>query len=178
MINAVFVTSNRDKAREAREILGVDIKTKHLELNELQSMDLDVIIRHKLEQAWQVLKQPVMVEDTGIFFDDWGGFPGPFAKHLIDTMTYDKVAELLGPTRRIHWRVKTGYKDQDRLFIGTGEITGRMAPKRQGESWGFDPFFIPDGYNQTYAEMGPEEKHRISARAQALQDLKRQLGEI
>jgi XTP/dITP diphosphohydrolase len=171
----LFVTSNANKVREAREILGVPIEQYALELEELQSMDLDLIIRHKLADAYRQLRQPVLVEDSGVYLDDWGGFPGPFIKHLKDTLGYDRLTELVGPTRRVHWRVKAGYTDGTRVLIGSGLIVGTVPRSARGTGWGFDAYFVPDGSERTYAQMQPEEKHTVSARSQALRDLHRQL---
>ena len=68
------------------------------------------------------------------------------------------------------------WPDGGRL-IARGECKGHIAEEKRGsEGFGFDPLFIPDGYDKTFAEMGPEMKNKISHRAKALEELERLLG--
>ncbi|MBI4032592.1 non-canonical purine NTP pyrophosphatase [Candidatus Berkelbacteria bacterium] len=177
-MDVVFVTSNENKAREAREILGVPIEIQKLDLDEIQGMELEPIIRHKLQQAWDVLKRPVLVDDVGLYFEAWGGFPGPFVRFAAETMTEAGIARALGDDRRLRYVVTVGYTDGERTLFGSGEIRGTFTHEPRGTNgWGFDPFLLPNGEDQTYAQMGPEAKHKISARGQALRALKAQLGD-
>ena len=66
-----FVTSNQNKVREIREILQVPTESISLDLDELQTTDLDELITHKLMQAYQYVQQPVFVEDTALYFSAW-----------------------------------------------------------------------------------------------------------
>ena len=75
-----YATGNKGKAGEAERMLGIDLEVADLELDELQSMDLGVIVRHKVEQAYEKLKAPVIVDDVSVEVEVWNGFPGPFIK--------------------------------------------------------------------------------------------------
>ncbi len=68
MKELVFVTSNDNKVREVVATLGMHLKRVALELDEIQEMDLEKIIKHKAEQAFKKLKTAVLVEDDGLFF--------------------------------------------------------------------------------------------------------------
>src|ERR1700722_2359171 len=104
MKELIFVTSNDNKAREVAATLGISIKRIALELDEIQEMDLKKIIEHKAKQAYQKLKKPVLVEDDGLFVNDWNGFPGPFIKYVHATIGYDKFPKLLSnKNRKIEW---------------------------------------------------------------------------
>jgi XTP/dITP diphosphohydrolase len=100
MKELVFVTSNDNKAREVAATLGIHLKRISLELDEIQEMDLEKIIRHKAEQAFKKLKTAVLVEDDGLFLDDWNGFPGPFIKYVHQTIGYDKLPKLISKKNR------------------------------------------------------------------------------
>ncbi|GBG89497.1 hypothetical protein CBR_g49288 [Chara braunii] len=56
-------------------------------------------------------------------------------------------------------------------------VTGKIVPARGPKVFGWDPVFEPEGYSQTYAEMGKDEKNKISHRGRALQKLKSFLDE-
>jgi inosine/xanthosine triphosphate pyrophosphatase family protein len=75
-----FATTSDHKLREVNHILGYDLEKIHLELTEPQEMDVEVIARAKAEEAFQKIGKPVLVEDTGWYFDVWNGLPGAFAK--------------------------------------------------------------------------------------------------
>lgn len=77
-----FVTGNEGKMMEAQRILGFPIEIVKFDLEEIQSLDLAEIVRHKVLQAYQIVKKPVFVDDVGLYVSAWNGFPGPFVKYL------------------------------------------------------------------------------------------------
>lgn len=170
----IFVTSNENKFREAGRILNIDLAQKSLDLEEIQEMDLRKIIEHKAKQAYDVFKQPVVVEDAGLYIDAWSGFPGPFIKWIQKTMGYETMGSLLSKKdRSARWVVMVGYYDGERIHYFEGCIDGAIPRKPSGShGWGFDAWFVPQGSRQTYAAMGPEEKMNYSARQQAFTKLK------
>ncbi len=172
MEKLVFVTGNDNKAREATLVLGIEVERVKLDLEELQSMDLRVIIEHKARQAYAQLKRPVMVEDVSFEIKQWNGFPGPFIKWLHERMGYDKLCEVLGDDRQADWHVMYGYFDGKKFIAAHACVSGRIAEKPREGGWGFDVIFIPAGQEKTLGELGAEGKLEFSARAQALRKLK------
>ena len=64
-------------------------------------------------------------------------------------------------------------------IVARGECPGHIGLAPAGEGgFGYDPLFIPDGYSETFAQLGVDVKNRISHRARALEELARQLGEL
>jgi non-canonical purine NTP pyrophosphatase (RdgB/HAM1 family) len=175
MKELIFVTSNDNKAREVAATLGVPIKRVSLELDEIQEMDLKKIIDHKAKQAYHSLKKPVLVEDDGLFLDDWSGFPGPFIKHVHATIGYDKLPKLISrKNRRLEWIVAYGLYDGKNLHYFQGVLKGSLALSERGrDGWGFDTLLIPNGFTKTTAELGGVVKLKISARRKALEKVKR-----
>jgi XTP/dITP diphosphohydrolase len=173
MQEIIFVTSNDNKLREAETILGVKLRREKLDLAEIQEMDQHKILDFKIRQAYEQLQVPVIVEDAGLFADAWNGFPGPFVKWQAETMGHDIFAAILPKdNRKVMWRVCYGYFDGVEVKVFEGVTEGTFAPERRGENgWGFDPFFIPDGETQTFAEIG-ERKYEYSARRQAIEKLR------
>src|SRR5712692_7744874 len=78
----VFVTSNPGKLREARRLLGVELRAEELDLPEIQSQSFEEVVRVKAREAARRLSVPVLVEDSGLELHAWGGFPGPFTKWI------------------------------------------------------------------------------------------------
>ena len=76
-----FVTGNVNKVREASMILGFPLKqVSRLITNEIQTCDINEIVKHKAQQAYDELKCPVLVEDSGLIFAAWNGLPGGLVK--------------------------------------------------------------------------------------------------
>jgi non-canonical purine NTP pyrophosphatase (RdgB/HAM1 family) len=173
MKQIVFVTSSDDKAREASIALGYEVKRVKLELDELQSMDLRVIVEHKTRQAFAKLKKPVMTEDVSFEIKQWGGFPGPFIKFLSTTMGYEKLCAALRVGNRVaDWTVGYGYFDGKKFLYAEATMTGSIAQRPRGGGWGFDVVYIPKGQTKTIGELGPERKQPFSARTKALRKMK------
>lgn len=163
-----FVTSNEHKAREAALTLGVEIERVKLELDEIQSLDLRAIVEHKVRQAYEQLKEPVMVEDVSFEIKKWNRFPGPLIKWLHESMGYDELCKILGDDRRVDWRVMYGYYDGTEFISTEAVVAGHIAERPREGGWGFDVIFIPDGETKTLGELGIENKLKRSARSQAL----------
>ena len=70
-------------------------------------------------------------------------------------------------------------KDGAWVLTARGTCRGTINTEMKGDQgFGYDPLFIPDGYDRTFAEMGPEVKNRISHRARALGELEQHLGSV
>ena len=91
MKNITYITGNQHKADYLANYLGHPIDYQKVDLDEIQSMDLMEIVRHKVRQAYNVIKKPVVVEDTSLEFKALGGLPGPFIKHFLQKMTEEDI---------------------------------------------------------------------------------------
>jgi non-canonical purine NTP pyrophosphatase (RdgB/HAM1 family) len=168
-----FATSNADKVREFGEWLGVPVEPVHLELEELQSTDLETVVRHKLRQAYEQVRGPVLVEDTALRFLAWGALPGPFIKHFIENMGLIGLVDALSPSH--HWGAEAacgiGFHDGTRIHYFEGRVPGMAVLPMGDRGWGWDPIFRPQGSGRTFAEMPQEEKRSRSMRGLALRKL-------
>ena len=169
-----FATGNKGKAREAEQILGRSIEVKNLELDEIQSLNPKKIVIHKLNQAFSVLKNPVIVDDVSLELDAWGSFPGPFVKYMHDNDTKHFLHLLRNETNRKGTLICTiGYHDGKKTHCFTGKLRVTIPKKEKGDSgWGLDPVLIPEGRKLTFAQMTDKEKNSDSHRARALKMLK------
>ncbi len=166
MKRASFITGNQHKADYFSRQMGVDIPHKKVELDEIQSADLHEIVTHKLKQAYELVKQPVLVEDVSLGFTALGGMPGPFIRWFLEYTGPEACCRLLdGFTDRTAAITCTfGYYDGQEMTFFDSEMLGRISENPRGENgFGFDSFFIMDGYDITRAELSQEEAEKTYA---------------
>lgn len=170
-----FATTNKNKLREANEILGEALESIEIELVEPQALDVEEVVKEKARDAFVKTGKPVLVEDTGIYFDAWNGLPGALVKWFLQTVGNGGIVKMMDneSNRNVTAKTAVGFYDGQDYYIYTGEIKGRIAENIQGESgFGWDPIFIPNGYDKSFAQMSPEQKNEISMRHIALKRLK------
>lgn len=167
-----LVTSNPGKLREAAQLLGrhgIEVRWLRRTLPEPQADDLETVVRAKLE-AVRGLPGWVLVEDSGLFVDALGGFPGVYSAYVLRTLGPSGLGRLVprggAPAS---FRAVAGLRRGRRVWLLTGTSRGRVVPHPRGrEGFGFDPVFVPSGSRRTFAEMSREEKNALSHRARAL----------
>ena len=174
MNKLIFVTGNDNKAREAAAVLGVDVKRVKLELEELQSMDLRVIVEHKARQAYAKVGEPLFIEDVALDIEQWKGFPGPLVRWINETIGFDNLPSVLKKgSRAVTWTVMVGYFDGQTLHSFSASEKGSIALAPRGtDGFGFDRIFIPRGHTKTVAELGEAIKNKQSARYLAFKKLR------
>ena len=174
-----FATSNEHKFSEVSAILGdyrISVVMARLELREIQADVLEEIAAEKAREACRRLDAPAMVEDTGLFIDGLGGFPGPYSAYVFRTLGNRGVLRLLegAPDRGATFRSVFAYcppRGSPQCFPSA--VAGAIAPECRGEGWGYDPIFIAEGASgRTYGELG-HDKNRLSHRRMALEKLAR-----
>lgn len=175
----ILATGNKNKLKEFQKILkNINIKNIKIDLEEIQSLNLEEITKYKAKQAYNKIKKPIIVEDTGFYLEELNGLPGPFIKFFNEQLGNQAMIKLLGNSKNRNAYSKTciAYYDGKKFIIGTGKVEGKISKElSQGEGFGFDYCFIPNGYNQTFSELGLEIKNQISHRKKAIQDLKKKL---
>jgi inosine triphosphate pyrophosphatase len=176
MQTLTLITGNAHKLKEWRRMFPADIalENRAIDLDEIQSFDSEVIIRHKVRQAYDIVKGPVIVEDVSGGLDKLNGLPGPFVKFFNERLGQDALWQLGGEGAGATVSCTIGYYDGVREIIVTDTEHGTVVAKR-GEGFGFDVIFVLDGQTKTYAEMTPDEKDAISHRRKAIDKLLQQL---
>jgi non-canonical purine NTP pyrophosphatase (RdgB/HAM1 family) len=161
-----FITGNAHKAAYLSRQLGVELPHQRVELDELQSTDLHVIVKHKLEQAYVACQSPVLVEDVSLSFNALGDLPGPYIKWFVEHAGSEACCKMLDgfDDRSAVIRCTFGYYDGDSMEFFDSELNGTIADSPRGNNgFGFDTFFIQDGYDITRAEMSQEDNERTYA---------------
>ncbi|MCU4926311.1 RdgB/HAM1 family non-canonical purine NTP pyrophosphatase [Halobacteria archaeon AArc-dxtr1] len=165
-----FVTGNEGKVREARAYLEAPVEQVAYDYTEIQSDDLAEVAAVGAREAHAELGgEPVLVGDTGLFVDALGGFPGPYAAYVEDTVGVERLWRLVSEERDRSARFRTvlAYADETGVETFEGSVEGTIVAPRGEGGFGFDPIFEHEG--ATLAEMSTDEKNEISHRGQALE---------
>lgn len=173
-VELLFISGNVDKTLEVKEILApfeVSISAVAMTIAEIQTEDLQELVRNKALQAFERVGRPLLVEHTGLYLNHLNGLPGGLTAIFWDRLKADRFCELFGntPDPRLVVKTMVGYVDGRRIHLFEGEVAGRVAPTPAGDrGFEWDCVFIPEGYEGTYAELGRAEKNQISMRRLAL----------
>lgn len=182
-----FITSNNGKFAEVKENLpGYNLQLIDTELTEIQGTSYEIILA-KCQEAYykKNIPGPFIVEDTSLTFTGLGkdsDLPGPYIKHFCKSLGNDGLYRLyknfMGDDNNKLEAVAScliGFCDYDgTITIFTGKVSGTICkPTDICNCWGFDNIFIPDGYNETFAKLGPMKKNMISHRKLCVDELKK-----
>lgn len=189
----IFATQNKGKSTEVKNLFE---GTKY-EIITLADLGNDIEIEEtgetlyenaliKAKTVYDIYKLPVISDDSGLMIDQLEGRPGVYsARYAGENCTYDdnnqKVIRELKPfpiPHRAKFVSHALYFDGEKDLSGVGELPGNMIDEPRGTfGFGYDPIFVPDGYDKTLAELSLEEKNKISHRARAFNKLKEILVE-
>lgn len=176
MIRFVFVTQSQDKLAEAERILGQKLEHRDIDLPEIQAIKVDDVVTFKVKLAYAEVKQPVIVEDTGLHITAWNDLPGALIKWFLQSVGPVGICRMLHQFEdRSAWAktLVATYDGKNNLVIFEGRVDGRIAEVPAGNGgFGWDTIFIPNGLDKTFGEMRPEEKDQISMRQQAFLAMK------
>ena len=178
----IFVSGNENKLNEVRKILPeFEISNIKLDLVEIQSLDISEIVCDKAKRAYDELNKPVLVEDTEFCILGLNGLPGPFIKFFEKKLGNDAISQLVRNIENKNGISRTCvcYYDGNEFVTSIGEVKGRILDESvKGENvFGFDGSFVPEGYDKTFYELGPEIKNKISHRAIAFKKIKEKLND-
>ena len=185
----VFATNNAHKLEEVAAILGDSYEV--LSLREI-GCDADIpetadtFAGNALQKARYVKEHygyDCFADDSGLEVDALDGAPGVYSARYSgggSEANMDKLLHnLTGKSERgaqFRTVVALLIGEESRLFEGI--VRGSIIEERRGEGgFGYDPIFVPEGYDLTFAQLGSEVKNRISHRAKAVEQLAQYLNE-
>jgi len=172
MNKVLVITGNQGKADEISAITGLAVETRKLDIPEIQSLSVKEVASIKAKAAYDIVKQPVIVDDTGMSIEALNGLPGAMIVWFLDSVGPQGILDMIKGQENRKASVSTciGYADQSGVWTFTGIVEGIIPKELRGEGgFGYDSIFIPDRHNKTYAEMSAEEKNEISMRKIALE---------
>ncbi len=163
MKSITYITGNKKKAEYLESYLGHPIEYLKLDLDEIQSLDLKEVVRHKVRQAYSQIKKPIVVEDTSLEFRALGRLPGPFIRFFLEEINHQDICNLLkDKDRKAIARTMYAYFDGEREEYFEGFMEGTISEEPSGNvGYGFDPIFIPNGYMVTKASLGDEDYKKV-----------------
>lgn len=162
MQTITFITGNQKKAEYLEKYLWFPIEHKKIDLEEIQSLDLSKIIKHKAIQAYNTLGSPILVEDVSLEFSALGKLPGTFIRFFVEELSMEQICRLLdGKDRSAIARCMFGYYDGKLLEFFEWELKWTISEMPTGNGgFGFDQIFIPEWYNVTRAELSEEDDRK------------------
>lgn len=196
MKKLVVATNNKNKLKEINAILNslniealtkADVGQADFDVEETgTTLEANALLKAKSLKALIGDEYVVIADDTGLFVDFINGEPGvhtaryagvehndkanneKLIKVLSDVPTEDRTAEF----RTVIALVQDGHEDQ----VITGILKGKIAESERGDNgFGYDPVFIPESHDETFAELGTDYKNSISHRHNALEKLYNEL---
>jgi XTP/dITP diphosphohydrolase len=155
----LFVSSNSNKYREIKPILDMNMiesRFVKMSLQEIQSESVYSIAKQKSKYAFERLVKPVIIEDDGFYIRSLKGFPGQYSSFVFRTLGNRGILRLMEEriNRRARFLSVIGYYDGHAFKSFSGRTDGLISEVATGCGWGFDPIFIPDNTDKTYAELG------------------------
>ena len=195
MRELIFATHNKHKSDEVARMIGDLYDVKDLSQTGIDEdipetgTTLESNARLKACYVYDRLGVNVFADDTGLEVEALDGQPGVitarYAGSECDSVKNMQklLAELENEdNRRAQFRTVICLKIGESEYLFEGVVKGTITRKFSGkEGFGYDPIFMPDGYNQTFAEMSMEEKNKISHRGRAVEKLVkflRQIGDL
>ena len=181
----IFATHNQHKTEEAREIAASFIQIKNLKdigcFEEIPET-ADTLPGNAMQKAHYVQEHfhvNCFADDTGLEVEALEGRPGVYsARYAGEHCSYqDNVDKLLremkGKTnRKACFKTVIALILDGKEYLFEGRVDGQIIESQRGVSgFGYDPVFLPDGFDRTFAEMSEEEKNSISHRGRAIRQM-------
>ena len=189
----VFATNNKHKLEEIKDILGKEFEIVslteigcHEDIPETGAT-LGENARQKSSYVVEHYNQNCFADDTGLEVEALGGEPGVHSARYAEGTDHDSEANMRKLLANLEGKAnrKACFRTIISLIIDgvehqfEGKVEGRIATEKHGtEGFGYDPIFIPEGYDKSFAELGEEIKNQISHRARAVKKLAEYLGRL
>jgi len=184
-MDLVLATKNAHKVGEIKKILNL-AGVNFLSLKDFLSIPINESGRTLAENSlikasftYKMTNKPSLADDSGLFVDALDGRPGVVSsrygkddpariRRILDELADEKKRAASFKAVFVYYHAPGQYE------VFEGECRGRITKAAKGEhGFGYDPIFIPRGYRETFAELGPKVKDRISHRALALKKFKK-----
>lgn len=188
----LIATKNKHKVAEIRRFVPQEVKVLSLD-------DLDVrleapedgnsFVENAVKKAifyGNITKQRTIADDSGLVIDSLDGFPGVHSARFMKDSSYEQrmifLLQMLNnkQDRTARFVCAAAYYDpfEKVVLCCERDVEGRIGDSIRGTGgFGYDPIFIPNGYETTFGEMG-EEKHKLSHRYKAFSALFEKLSAI
>lgn len=182
-----FVTGNAGKFAEVAEYLSaerpdIQLLQTAVDLLEIQSREHADIALFKAKQAYEQLQEPVLIDDSGVYFEKYDKFPGTLARSVYQGLGLVGLQRLYDPGDRAYMQTYfIYYAGPHDYYIAQGTTHGTLiAPDEPGihPAFPYNCIFIPDGSTESIAALERQGRardfnnHRVAALQQLLARLK------
>ncbi len=172
----LFATGNKHKLGEANSIgkkFGVKFRKVDVPYPEIRDTDVARVAEAGAKFVFEKIKNPVIVEDSGLYIEALDGFPCTYSKFVFEKIGNEGILKLMETKDNKNAKFKSaiGYCDGKVVKVFVGIVEGKITKNVKGSSgFGYDPIFVPRGQKKTFAE-DYELKNRISHRNTAITEL-------
>ncbi|MDD6920187.1 MAG: XTP/dITP diphosphatase [Eubacteriales bacterium] len=193
-IKAVLASKNKHKIQEINDILK-PFNINLVSMTEAGLGDMEIVEDGTTFEENSMIKAKAIVDklggiaiadDSGLEVDALGGAPGIYSARYAGDNTNDETnnEKLIRELKEIPAEKRTARYvcvitmlfEDGKSIVARGEVEGKITDIAQGDGgFGYDPHFIPEGFDKTFACFTPEEKNTVSHRARALQVLSEEL---
>lgn len=186
MNRVVFATNNENKLREAREILlplGIEVVSQREAGADCEPEENGMIFAEnamiKARAVYDIVKSPVIADDSGLCVDALDGRPGVYSARYAPkgrecAKLLDEMKDIPEDKRGAYFECTIAYIDSDGYFTVSGKCVGKIGYEERGTNgFGYDPVFMYG--EKSLAEMTADEKNEISHRGEALKGLYEEL---
>ncbi len=168
-----IITHNRNKYMEIKKFIPA-LRMVDMEYPEIQADTLEEVVEFALQYLRSRIEGNYIIDDSGLFIDALNGFPGVYSAYVFKTIGNDGILKLLKyeENRSATFKTVIGLHYQGEDFLFTGICRGTIIDEKRGDKgFGYDPIFVPEGYDKTFAEMSTAEKNAVSHRGNAIKKL-------
>ena len=174
MKSLTFITGNAGKAEQLSRYLEFPVVHAKLNIEEIQSLDLEQVASEKAKAAYAVLGTPVLVEDTALTIAAMGRLPGTLVKWFFEEIGNEGITNLLKENQNRNAIAETCFAlcDESGIHLFKGARKGTVSRSPRGlNGFGWNAVFIPEGESLTWAEMDNEQQSKTSMRRLAIEKL-------
>ena len=183
-MDLVFASNNQHKVEEVQAIIGSKINLKSL--NDINCHDEipetgDTFVENAGQKSRFVYERfhlDCFADDSGLEIDALNGEPGVHSAHFSGSRDFQENINLVltrlkgKANRKARFKTVISLILSGKEYLFEGIIEGKISMSQSGQKcFGYDPIFIPEGYDISFAEMSAEEKNKISHRAKAMEKL-------
>lgn len=188
----LLATRNEHKVEEIRRFVPECVKIvtlRDLRIEAEAEEDGETFTENAIKKAMFYARKanlPTIADDSGLVVDALDGFPGVHSARFMPNASYEEKMKFIlkmlesKTNRRARFVCAAAYYDPvGKLIICTeGIVEGQISEEIRGKyGFGYDPIFIPEGFDQTFGELG-QEKHNVSHRYRAFSKLFSLLNDI
>ncbi len=175
-----LITGNPGKLKEIKnrlDVLDIELSTLEEDFVEVQADTLEEVVFFGIEHLVRRrgVDRPFIKDDSGLFIDALDGFPGVYSAYVQKTIGNDGILRLMKgiEERTATFKTVMGlHVPGEGVSLFRGEIRGEITLEKRGFfGFGYDPIFVPEGAEKTFAEMTLEEKNMDSHRIRATMKL-------